>query len=156
MFLGLEKAFLPFTRRTFRPADRLYHGRAFGRSLANGYLRAEIQHTAHQQAQTYLPHHFEATFEPVLVLAEDLDIIVQKPDRPHPKRRYEQQHEVDIVQTGKEQHRHDRRQDDDHPAHRRSSGLFLLSGQAQMPHRLSDLLAAQETDDLLAEHQGDD
>ena len=111
---------------------------------------------ADDDAQSDLPHDLEATLEPLLAVAEDLDVVVQTADQPEPHGRHEQQLDVDVVQAPEQQRRHQNGQQDDQSAHGGGAALLELSFEPQVADLLADLLAAQEVDDRASEDDGDE
>src|SRR5690606_41808656 len=99
--------------------------------------------------ESNLPYNLENTFKSLLVFFENLNVIVDETDGSHPQGRGDEQHDVDVVQLGKQQHRDQRRYDDDQTSHRWSSGFLSLSFQPKFADGFTDLLCAQEVDDFL-------
>lgn len=99
-------------------------------------------------------------FEPLFVVAEDFDVVVQKADQPQPDRRNQHQLDIDVVELSEKQYGDENGQQDDYAAHRGRAFLLELSFEPQIADLLTDLFAAQEVDDVASEddddQQGDD
>ena len=111
-----------------------------GNLLPDQHVIAHVKSYPHNQPQTHLSDHLETSLQPLLVLPEHLDIIIQKTDQPQPDRRNNHQLDIHVIQPGKQDHWHQNRQQDNHPAHRRCSLLLHLTFQSQVPDFLPNLL----------------
>ena len=87
--------------------------------------------------------------------ADDLQVVVREPDRAEPGRRQHGNPDVDVGQIGPQQRRHERRRQDQQPAHRRRAGLQLVRRRAFLPDDLADLEFAQLPDEPRPEQQAD-
>lgn len=106
------------------------------------------------------PTILKTPFEPLFVVAEDFDVVVQKADQPQPDRRNQHQLDIDVVELSEKQYGDENGQQDDYAAHRGRAFLLELSFEPQIADLLTDLFAAQEVDDVASEddddQQGDD
>ena len=123
--------------------------------LADDDLGRKPHRRADDDAQPDLAHDLKAALEPLLVVAEDLDVVVQPADQPQPDGRDDHQLDVDVVEPSEEQDRDEDRQQDDDAAHRGGAAFLELSLEPEVADVLADLLAAQEVDDLAAEDDDD-
>lgn len=106
--------------------------------LFDDHLRAEPHDQAHDNAQAHLSDNLETTVEPLFVLAEYLDIVVQETDQPEPHGRNDHQQDVDVGQVAEQQDRDQDRREDDNPAPWsacRASGAVLRGRGCGSPRR---------------------
>lgn len=106
-------------------------------------------------AEPHLSHDLETALQPLLPVAENLDVVVQSADQTEPDGRHEQQLDVDVVQLADEQHRDQDGDENDHAAHRGRAFLLQLALKPEVADVLADLLAAQEVDDRTSEDNDD-
>ena len=123
--------------------------------LAYDNVGREPHGRSDDDAEAHLPHDLETALQPLLPVAENLDVVVQTADQAEPDRRHEQQLDVDVVQLAEEQHRDQDGDEDDDAAHRGGAAFLELSLEPEVADVLADLLAAQEVDDLAAEDDDD-
>ena len=132
----------------------------FGRLFPDDDVGREAHGRTYDNAQADLSHDLETPFEPLFVVAEDFDVVVQKADQPQPDRRNQHQLDIDVVELSEKQYGDENGQQDDYAAHRGRAFLLELSFEPQIADLLTDLFAAQEVDDVASEddddQQGDD
>ena len=122
--------------------DHLVAHHDFGRSA---------HHRADDDADAHLSHDLELAFEPLLVVAEDLDVVVQEAQQPQPDGRNDHQLNVDVVQPAEQQHGNQHGQKDHHAAHGGRAPFLELAFEAEVADLLADLTALHEADDPLSE-----
>ena len=123
--------------------------------VADDDLLRQAHRRADDDAQPDLSHDLETALEPLLVVAENLDVVVQSADQPQPYGRDDHQLDVDVVEPSEQKDRNQNRKQDDHAAHGGGAALLELSLQTEVADLFADLLAAQEVDDLAAENDDD-
>ena len=121
-----------------------------GHLLAHHDILREPHREPDDDAETHLPDDLEAPLESLLVVAENLDIVVQTADEAEPEGRHQHQQHVDVVQPAEEEHGHQHGQQDNDAAHRGGAAFLELAFETEIANLLADLLALQETDDRLA------
>ena len=123
--------------------------------LAHDDVGREPHGRSDDDAEAHLPHDLETALQPLLPVAENLDVVVQTADQAEPDRRHEQQLDVDVVQLAEEQHRDQDGDENDHAAHRGRAFLLQLALKPEVADLLADLLAAQEVDDRTSKDNDD-
>lgn len=111
---------------------------------------------ADDQSETDLSDDLETPLEPLLVVPEDLDVVVQPADEPEPQGRADHQLDVNVVEPPEQKDRHEYGHEDDDAAHRRRAPFLELPFESEVADLLADLLAAQEVDDAAAENDDDE
>ena len=110
------------------------------------------QHKTHYQTDTHLTYYLVATLQAFLVVAEYLYEVVHAAQHTEPQRGDNHQYEVDVAQASEQKHRNKDGDDDDDAAHRRHSYLLHTERvDACVARSLSNLLALEILDKLLAE-----
>ena len=97
---------------------------------------------AQTDAERHLARELPASHEAARLRADDLQIIIEKADQPHPQRRDDRDHHVAAVEPCPQQRRDDRREQNDQPAHRRRAALALVTRGPLGAHDLSDAMLA--------------
>ena len=120
--------------------------------LADNHLRAQVKRQADYQPQPDLSDNLELAVKPFLVLAEHLDIIVQKSQRAQPDRGNQHQYHVDVVQLAQQKARNQYRYNDDDAPHGRDSRLaYVKRVDGSVPLGLGDLPPLQQIDEIFSE-----
>ena len=95
--------------------------------FADYNLLREAHHSTYNHSQTYLSHNLELTLQAIFVVAEGLDVVVQKTERTEPNGRDNHQLNVDVVQLADQNNRNQHRKQNQHTAHRGSAFLRELT-----------------------------
>ena len=123
--------------------------------LADYNILREAHYCSYDKSKTYLTYNLELALQALLVVAEDLDVVIEKTDNTAPKGGHKEQNGVDIVQAGKQQHRNNNSEQNDNTAHRRCSLLCELPLQAEVTNILANLVALQCSDNTLTAEDDD-
>ena len=84
-------------------------------------------------------------------MAEHLDVVVGKADNATPDGSHQHKDSVDVVQSRKEQHRHDDGEQDDDTSHCRCTLLLELSVQTEVSDILANLISLKQANNTLTQ-----
>src|SRR5205085_6662989 len=85
------------------------------------------QQDAEREAEGYLTDKLPARDEALRLAADDLEIVVEKADQPHPQRGDNGDEDVAAIEPGPQQRRYNGREDDDQSAHRGRASLGVMA-----------------------------
>src|SRR5690606_15154713 len=137
----------------------LFHGcarRWISYRLAYHNIRMEIHGTSDDNTQPHLADNLESTGQSFLVFTEYLDVIVQKTYRSHPHRCDQHEDDINILELGEKERRHQNPCNDNQSAHGWCALFLFFTLKAQVSNGFTHLLGTQNTNQPTTIARSDD
>ena len=123
-----------------------------GDVLVEHGVGTQPERQADDEADGHLSDNLPLAFQAVFVLAENLDVIVEKAQKTEPDRGDNHQNQVDVPHAAQQQHGHENRHGNDDAAHRRYADFLLAEGvDAAVAGGFADVATLHILDEPLAE-----
>ena len=125
--------------------------------FANHGIGTQIEREAHDESHDDLAQNLVASGQTLLVLLENLDVVVEKPDGTEPNCGADHEKRIDIAQSAEEQCGNQDSQNDDEATHRGNPHFVHTEGvDIGVASGFTDVTALHPFDEILAEPHGND